>query len=149
MTENESYIKAEQGYRPRIDGTRITVQQVVEYRKIYAWDEAQIAEAFRLTLAQVYAALTYYYDHQPEIDGALAYDRGQDQDLPSLWDNSEGLLMLIMTPQEVADQYPISVDAIYQAIRRQRLPARQSGKTWLILRRDAERLWGHKRVKSA
>src|SRR5687767_11633851 len=103
----EAYIKAEQGYRPRIDGTRITVQQVVEYRKIYAWDEAQIAEAFRLTLAQVYAALTYYYDHQSDIDAALAHDREQDQDLPSLWDNSEGLLMLIMTPQEVAERYPI------------------------------------------
>jgi excisionase family DNA binding protein len=145
----KAYIRAETGYRPRIDGTRITVQQVVEYHKSYRWDEAQIAEAFRLTLAQVYAALTYYYDHQSEIDAVLTHDREQDQDLPSLWDNSEGLLMLIMTPQEVADQYPISVDAIYQAIRRQRLPARQSGKTWLILRRDAERLWGHKRAKAS
>jgi excisionase family DNA binding protein len=149
MTRGEEYIKAEQGYRPRIDGTRITVQQVVEYRNIYGWDESQVAEAFRLTLAQVHAALTYYYDHQSEIDAALAHDREQDQDLPGLLETSEGLLMLIMTPQEVAEQYPISVDAIYQAIRRQRLPARQSGKTWLILRRDAERLWGHRRAKAS
>jgi excisionase family DNA binding protein len=137
-------INDDPGYRPYIEGTRITVQHVVEYHRIFGWEPSRIAESFRLTLAQIHAALTYYYEHQAEIDASLAADRAADHDLPNPL--NEGLLMLVMTPQEIAEQYPISVDAVYQAIRRERLPARQSGKTWLILRRDAERLWGHKRI---
>lgn len=142
----QAHINIQRGFRPHIEGTRITVQHVVEYHKLFGWEPSRIAEAFRLTLAQVHAALAYYYDHQQEIDSALATDRQEDADLPTLLSSTEGLLSLVMTPQEAAEQYPISVDAVYQAIRRDRLPARQSGKTWLILRRDAERLWGHKRT---
>jgi uncharacterized protein (DUF433 family) len=136
-------INTEKGFKPTIEGTRITVQQVAEYHRIRGWDAEAIARAFRLAPAQVYAALAYYYDHQAEIDAAITSDSETAQQLPSLWDVfSENALAQVMTAQEVAEEYPISVNAVYQAIRRKKLEARQSGKTWLILRRDAEKLWG-------
>lgn len=80
----QSRIKLKEGFRPTIEGTRITVQHVVEYRRIYGWDEARIAEAFGLSLAQVHAALAYYYEHQYEIDAALSADRAKDNGWLSL-----------------------------------------------------------------
>jgi excisionase family DNA binding protein len=50
-----------------------------------------------------------------------------------------------VTVREIADDYGLSTDAVYQAIRRERLPAQRSGATWLIRRRDAEALWGSAR----
>ena len=35
---------------------------------------AQIADEFHLTLAEVYAALAYYYDHKSELDARLEAD---------------------------------------------------------------------------
>ena len=37
-----------------------------------AWE--QIAEDYNLNLADVYAALTYYYDHKEEIDRSMLED---------------------------------------------------------------------------
>jgi hypothetical protein len=34
-------------------------------------DENAIAEGYDLTLSQVYAALSYYYDHKAEIDAEM------------------------------------------------------------------------------
>jgi excisionase family DNA binding protein len=50
-----------------------------------------------------------------------------------------------VTVREIAQDYGLSTDAVYQAIRRKRLPAQRSGATWLIRRRDAEALWGQRR----
>lgn len=47
-----------------------------------------------------------------------------------------------VTVREIAQDYGLSTDAVYQAIRRKRLPAQRSGATWLIRRRDAEAVWG-------
>jgi excisionase family DNA binding protein len=135
------------GFKPYIEGTRLDVQFIVEYHEHFKWPAEKIAYAFRLTLAQVHAALSYYHEHKEAIDRAIAEDAEKDADLiPGVpyYGSTESVLMLVMTPQEVSEQYGISVEAVYQAIRRKRLPARQSGKTWLVLRSGAERLWGHR-----
>lgn len=140
-----SLINTDPGFRPHVEGTRIDVQQIAEHHVHFGWPAEKIAESFRLTLAQVHAALTYYYQHRDEIEQSIAEDREKIKEIDSLYGVPDNVLLLVMTPQEIAQHYPISVDAVYQAIRHQRLTARQSGKTWLVLRRDAERLWGHKR----
>ena len=68
------------GGRPRIDGTRVSVNTIVIwYKKGYNAEE--IAQEFeRVSLAQVYAALTYYHTNQAEIEASLrdeeeTYDR--------------------------------------------------------------------------
>lgn len=49
--------------------TRIAVEQVA-YAHQHGDSAELIAETFNLTLAQVYAALSYYYDHQEALDAA-------------------------------------------------------------------------------
>lgn len=59
------------GGRPIIDGTTITVEDVAIAMIYHQQDADGIAEWYNLTLAQVHAALAYYYQHQAEIDENL------------------------------------------------------------------------------
>ena len=59
------------GGRPRIDGTRVSVNTIVIwYKKGYNAEEIAV-EIPHLSLAQVYAALTYYHANQAEIEESL------------------------------------------------------------------------------
>ncbi len=60
--------------KPRIKGTGITVQNVVEDIAAGLSPE-YITEQFDVTLGQVYAALSYYYDHKDDIDRAIVEDK--------------------------------------------------------------------------
>ncbi len=57
---------------PRIEGTRITVNLIVQHvvRARQTPEEVLIAHP-HLTLAQIHAALAYYFDHRAEVDGSL------------------------------------------------------------------------------
>jgi uncharacterized protein (DUF433 family) len=57
--------------KPHIVGTGITVHDVVAWHIINESPIEWIAASFDLTQAQIYAALSYYYDHQAEIDAAI------------------------------------------------------------------------------
>jgi uncharacterized protein (DUF433 family) len=63
------------GGRLRIDGTRLTVNQlVVWYKQGYSPEE--IADQYpHLTLAQVYTALAYYHANREEIEADLAAEK--------------------------------------------------------------------------
>ncbi len=127
--------------KPYLEGRRITVEQIALHYARFGWEVERITDAFQLTLGQVHAALAYYYDHQSEIDTSM---QTTDSDLPDVESVLDGTLKIVMTPQEIAEEFPITDQAVYQAIRRGKLRARKSGATWLILRRDAESLWGEK-----
>ncbi len=79
------------GGKPRIDGTRVRVQDVVGWflRANQSVDEILIHFP-QLTRSDVYAALTYYYDHQTAIDSDMEADRAFAEELrakqPSLMD---------------------------------------------------------------
>lgn len=62
------------GGKPRIAGHRITVQNVVIWHERMGLSADEIASNYGLSLADVYAALTYYYDHRQEIDDAILAD---------------------------------------------------------------------------
>ena len=55
------------GGKPRIRDHRITVHDIAIYTEQGMRPE-EIAETFRLTMGEVYAALSYYYDHRDQID---------------------------------------------------------------------------------
>ena len=56
------------GGKPRIAGTRIRVQDIVVWHEAWGLSPEEIVTDFpQLTLAQVHAALAYYYDHREEI----------------------------------------------------------------------------------
>ena len=56
------------GGKPRIAGHRITVQNVVIWHERMGRSADEIATEYDLKLADVYAALAYYFDHRLEID---------------------------------------------------------------------------------
>ena len=62
------------GGRARITGHRITVQNVVIWHERMGLSADEIASNYGLSLADVYAALAYYYDHRQEIDQAIMVD---------------------------------------------------------------------------
>ncbi|MBI5034833.1 MAG: DUF433 domain-containing protein [Chloroflexi bacterium] len=62
------------GGRPRIDGHRIRVQDVAHWSKS-GMSPDEIANQFDLTLAEVHAALSFYFDHIEEIRRDVEKDR--------------------------------------------------------------------------
>ena len=59
------------GGKPRIAGRRIAVQTVVIWHERMGLSADEIATEHSLSLADVYAALAYYYDHRAEIDQSI------------------------------------------------------------------------------
>src|SRR6185503_20337484 len=63
------------GGRLRVDGSRVTVNQIVAMYKLGNSAE-DIADQYpHIILAQVYAALAYYHANQEEIEADLAAER--------------------------------------------------------------------------
>lgn len=64
------------GGQPRIVGTRLKIQQIVlEYERL-GWSPDQTCDAHQgITLAQVHAAISYYYDHKEEMDKSIREDK--------------------------------------------------------------------------
>lgn len=75
------------GAKPRIAGHRITVQDIVLWHERLDLSADEIATEYGLSLADIYAALAYYYDHREEIDQAIegdeAFVAALRQSLPS------------------------------------------------------------------
>ena len=59
------------GGRPCIAGHRITVENIVVWHERAGMTADKIAADYGLTLADVYAALAYYFDHRNEIDQSI------------------------------------------------------------------------------
>jgi uncharacterized protein (DUF433 family) len=60
--------------KPRINGTRFAVKDVVILHLYNAMPLEQIAAEYHLPLAGVYAAMSYYYDHKEETDKKIEDD---------------------------------------------------------------------------
>ena len=60
------------GGRPRIAGRRITVANIAIWHERLGRSADDIATEYDLTLADVHAALAYYFDHRAEIDEWIA-----------------------------------------------------------------------------
>ncbi len=56
------------GGRPIISGTRTRVSNIVAYYKLGLSSDELVREFPHLTLSQIHDALSYYYEHQKEID---------------------------------------------------------------------------------
>ncbi len=60
------------GGRPRIDGTRISVESIARYVNDGVTVASILETLPHLTPAGVHDALGYYYDHKAEIDESIA-----------------------------------------------------------------------------
>jgi uncharacterized protein (DUF433 family) len=63
-----------QGGRPVIKGTRTPVRSIVIYYQMGSIPEEIQVKLPHLNLAQIYDALSYYYDHKDEIDRDIDSD---------------------------------------------------------------------------
>ena len=76
------------GGKPRLAGTRITVDDVVVMHLRLGQSLPEIAGRYDLDPAAVHAAMAYYYDHRDEIDRSIEADRAYaeafQRDNPSL-----------------------------------------------------------------
>ena len=69
------------GGRLRIDGTRITINQIATLYKHGLSAEEIVDQFSHLTLAQVYAALSHYHANQSEIDAELEAEKQEAERL--------------------------------------------------------------------
>lgn len=79
------HIRLDERGRPWIDDSNIKVIEVVlDHVGADKWSAEQIHEELGgyLSLAQIYAALAYYYDHQAEFDAEIAR---QKEECERLW----------------------------------------------------------------
>lgn len=59
------------GGKPRIAGHRITVQDIAVWHERMGRSVDEIASTYDLSLADVYAALAYYFAHREHIDQSI------------------------------------------------------------------------------
>ncbi len=59
------------GGKPHIRGHRITVQNIVIWHERMGQSVDEIASEYNLSLAEIYAALSYYFDHQDEVNVSI------------------------------------------------------------------------------
>lgn len=62
------------GGQPRIADSRITVADVALLHLRLGKSVEEIADTYGLSLGAVHAALSYYYDHQTEVDASIEED---------------------------------------------------------------------------
>jgi uncharacterized protein (DUF433 family) len=64
------------GLKPRIAGQRVRVQDVAIWHEKQGMSPDEIVDCYpELSLADVHAALAYYWDHRAEIEATIAADR--------------------------------------------------------------------------
>jgi uncharacterized protein (DUF433 family) len=63
------------GGKPRIADHRITVQNIAIWHDRLGWSADEIADEYDLELADIYAALAYYFSHREEIDRSIQKTR--------------------------------------------------------------------------
>ena len=87
----KQYIQVEPGYsggKPRIAGRRIKVQDVAVWHERMGLSVDEIAFQYGLSLPEIYAALSYYFDHRDDIERDLAerdeYVEAMARSTPSL-----------------------------------------------------------------
>ncbi len=69
------------GGKPRIAGRRITVRNIAIWHERLGLSADEIANEHDLTLADIHAALAYYFDHREEIDQSIREGEGFAQAL--------------------------------------------------------------------
>jgi uncharacterized protein (DUF433 family) len=67
-----SHIVLDDRGRPCVEGTNTKVVEIVLDKLAYGWSAEEIHRHHpHLPMAKIHAALSYYYDHQAEIDAEI------------------------------------------------------------------------------
>ena len=79
------------GGRPRIAGTRMTVRAIVYLAREGLGPDQIAGEYPHITVAQVHAALAYYYANREELDGQFEAEEVEEIELERSWRKERGL----------------------------------------------------------
>jgi uncharacterized protein (DUF433 family) len=79
--------------RPHIVGTTVTVADIAIAKIYHAQDADGIADWYGLTLAQVYAGLSYYYENKSALDDQIKELIRHAEDLKAKRVGNEGSLL--------------------------------------------------------
>lgn len=72
----------------RLAGRRTKVAQIAMDKMAFGWDAEQIQKQYpHLGLAEIHAALAYYYDHQGEIDRQIQEGKAKAEAIRSQTEN--------------------------------------------------------------
>ena len=70
--DHRAWIECDEAGKAWISGTKFKVLDLVRDHVAYGWSADELHEQFPyLTLAQIHAALAFYYDHFDEFEKAL------------------------------------------------------------------------------
>jgi len=89
IREHIEIVQGAGGPKPRIAGHRIRVQDVAIWHEKLGLSPDEIVDLYPiLTLADIHAALAYYWDHRDEIEQAIIAEQALGEDvrrrMPSL-----------------------------------------------------------------
>jgi len=143
-----------------IEGKRLTVYMIAELYVHQNTTVEELMEGWPLTQSEIYAALAYYYDHVDEIEEILAeWDRLYEENHDPVRE-AELLAQAIargvvpadkldqeVTATEIAGEFGVAARVVRKTAAEGWIPARKSGATWLIRRRDALARWGNRKRK--
>lgn len=83
------FIEIDDQSRPRIQGTGIKLLVLIQQYLNWSWDAEQVRENYpQLSMAQVHAALGYYYEHQAECDRMIAESEQRVEELRPQLENA-------------------------------------------------------------
>jgi len=85
------------GGRPKIAGKRFTVQHIYVLHERLRMTPEEIVNDYDLTLVEVFAALTYAYEHQLEMEEAI---RQEDAMVAEFKKNNPSRLQEILSGRE-------------------------------------------------
>jgi uncharacterized protein (DUF433 family) len=72
MAAPVSHISFDDQGRPLIEGTTMKVVELISGKIAYDWSAEELGRQYsHLTMAQIHAALAYYYDHQSVLDSEI------------------------------------------------------------------------------
>jgi uncharacterized protein (DUF433 family) len=67
------YIQFDDREVPFIEGSSMKVVELITSVKAYGWNPEELLNNYpHLTLSKIHSALSFYWDHQSEIDAAIA-----------------------------------------------------------------------------
>jgi uncharacterized protein (DUF433 family) len=82
IREHIEIVQGVGGAKPRIAGHRVRVQDVAIWHEKLGMSPDEIVDRYpTITLADVHAALAYYWDHRAEIERAIAEERALDDEI--------------------------------------------------------------------
>ena len=79
------------GGQPHLAGTRFTVKQIVVWHELMAMSADEIAHAYQIDISFIYAALSYYFDHQADIQKAIREEAALVEALKQKFPSARGM----------------------------------------------------------